>query len=193
LERQSLLVVDSSTTQTRSLNVFCSSCHSQLGFFNFRTAAVTLLKWQIACESASGAAPGIPECLAATLISTIARSGASKSLITPIPETPQASEGKGDVQPLIHVWVLNSSIVYSSSGGPKATPAIKLLYRKISQDEADKMLESVTCDSQEINLPAEAIRKVLRSLEESNALLPPTERLFKGWEVGLLTRWESKA
>jgi hypothetical protein len=110
-----------------------------------------------------------------------------------MPGTIQASEEKGEVQPVVHIWVLNSSIVYSSSGGQKITPAIKLLFRKISQDEADKMLETVSCDSQEINLPAEAVGEVLQFLEKSNALLPSTERLFKEWRVGLLTRWESKA
>lgn len=176
---------DSTTTQTRNLNVFCSSCHSQLGFFNFRAFAVTLLKWQISCKSASGAMPGISECLAATLISSMARSGSSKSLVTPIPETIQ-NKVKGELQNALHIWVLNSSIVYSSSGAPQRTPAIKLLFRSIDPDEADKMLGMVTCDSQEINLPAQAVRDVVRSLEESNALLPPTERMFKDWKVGLL-------
>ena len=182
----------SSASQTRSLNVFCSSCHAQLGFFNFRTSAITLLKWQILCRSTSGAVPGIPECLAATLISTVARSGSSKSLVTPIPETIDENGPKESVRSAIHIWVLNSSIVYSSSGIPQSTPAIKLLYRPIPREEADKMLEAITCDSQEINLPASVIHEVIRSLDESNALLPPTERAFKEWRVGLLTRWGQK-
>jgi hypothetical protein len=52
------------------------------------------------------------------------------------------------------------------------------------------MLEAVTCDSLEINLPAQALDEVIQHLDGSNALLPPTERVFKEWKVGLLTRWE---
>ncbi|KAK4240345.1 ubiquitin-conjugating enzyme E2-binding protein [Achaetomium macrosporum] len=186
-DRQSLQLGDSETAQIRNLNVFCSSCRAQLGFFNFRTAAVTLLKWQISCKGASGAVPGVSECLGATLIATISRSGSSKSLILPIPETAQETDDKA-----IHVWVLNSSIVYSSTNAPQPTPAIKLLYRLIRREEADKMLEAITSDAQEINLPTQALGEVIRHLDTSNALLPPPERMFKEWKVGLLTRWEAK-
>ncbi|KAK4181187.1 ubiquitin-conjugating enzyme E2-binding protein [Triangularia setosa] len=174
---------DLPATNTRSLNVLCSSCHSQLGFYVFRTAAVTLLKWQVSCKSISGSAPGITECLAATIISTISRSASSKSLIMPINET--ESEGK---QIVIYAWVFNANIVYSSSNGANGTPAIKLLYQRISREEADKMLEEVTCEAQEINLPAMGIERVVEHLEESNGLLPEKERVFKEWRVGLLTR-----
>jgi len=184
---------DSLTAKTRNLNVFCSACHGQLGFFNDRAHAVTLLKWQISCTSTSGIIPGIPECLAATLISTIARSGSSKSLITPLPETVRENEEQGGVRNAIHVWVLNNSIVCSSSTVERPMPAIKLLYRPIPREDADKMLEAVTCEAQEINLPAHAVDDVIRGLDESNALLPPTERMLKEWKVGLLTRWEQKA
>ncbi|KAK0723993.1 ubiquitin-conjugating enzyme E2-binding protein [Apiosordaria backusii] len=174
---------DLPATNARSLNVFCLSCRSQLGFCVFRTAAVTLLKWQISCTSISGAEPGITECLAATIISTISRSASSKSLIMPINETePEAK------QTVIYVWVLNANIVYSSSNGATGTPAIKLLYQRISREDADKMLEGVTCEAQEINLPAGAIESVIEHLDESNGLLPEKERVFKEWRVGLLTR-----
>jgi hypothetical protein len=139
------------------------------------------------------AAPGLPECLAATLISTMSRSGSSKSLITPINENNQEADGNANAQTAIHIWVLNSSIVYSASSAARCKPAIKLLYRPIPREEADQMLEAVTCEAQEVNMPAQAISKVIQHLEESNLCLPPTERIFKEWKVGLLTRWESKA
>ncbi|KAK3298849.1 ubiquitin-conjugating enzyme E2-binding protein [Chaetomium fimeti] len=191
-ERQGLSLANDTTNYTPNLNVFCSSCRAHLGFFNFRTSAVTLLKWRISCKSASAAAPAIPECLAATLISTISRSGSSKSLITPLNGTAQESHAEGSPGNAIHIWVLNSSIVYSSSGIPQRTPAIKLLYRPLPREEADRMLETVTCDSLEVNLPVQALGEVIRHLDDSNALLPPTERVFKEWKVGLLTRWEQK-
>ncbi|KAK3330804.1 ubiquitin-conjugating enzyme E2-binding protein [Apodospora peruviana] len=198
-------LMSSNIPASQSLNIFCSSCHSQIGFFNFRTAAVTLLKWQISCKSASGAAPGISECLAATLVSTISRSGSSKSLLTPISGTVATSKGAAantTDDTVVHIWVLNSNIVYSSSGSAAAptavaaevkaaqagTPAIKLLYRLIPHEEADRMLEIVTCDAQEINLPAEALGRIEKLLDGSNLLFPPAERTFKEWKVGVLTR-----
>lgn len=169
-------------TQSHSPNVFCSSCKTQLGFFNFRTSAVTFLKWQVSCNSASRTLPDVSKCLSATITATISRSGSSKSLITPIVGTPEK------VNQVIHIWVLNSGIVYSSSAVGECTPAIKLLYQLISQEQADKMLEEITCDAQEINLPATAIDDVIRHLEESNLLLPSSERRLKDWKVGLLKR-----
>lgn len=50
------------------------------------------------------------------------------------------------------------------------------------------MLESLNCDSQEINLPSKAMEAVISHLDASNALLPSTERSMKGWKVGLLSR-----
>ena len=112
----------------------------------------------------------------------------------PIPETitsPADSQG-ATIDAVIHTWVLNPSIVYSSSGAAPTEvpgiPAIKLLYRLIPREEADRMLEGVTCDAQEINLPSAAIGEVIHLLDESNMLLPVSERGFKDWKVGLLSR-----
>lgn len=183
--------------------MFCSSCQAQLGFYNFRTAAVTLLKWQISCNSISNLSPGLEECLAATLISTIARSGSSKSLLLPITETIVTTGGEEEgigKDKVVHIWVLNSGIVYASSSSDEAavakrrpgagsgTLAIKLLYRWVSREEADRMLDSLTGDAQEVNIPVKAIQEVMQHLDESNSLLPATERIFKEWKVGLLRR-----
>lgn len=206
------------------------------------------------------AAPDIPECLAATLISTMSRSGSSKSLIMPIPETTQdasqdanqeatqeatpetnqdrnqettqetTQEGTQEPTPepaqektkkhtnssasiqnsntstpktALHIWLLNPKITYSTSSHqwpkppPPPTNAIKILYRPLPSPTADKLLDSLTCDAQEVNLPSQAIGTVLQHLEESNGLLPEVERVFKPrgggnegeWRVGLLRRW----
>lgn len=178
--------------------MFCSSCQSQLGFYNFRTAAVTLLKWQISCDSVSNLSPGLEECLAATLISTTARSGSSRSLLLPITETIATTEEEGvGKDQVVHIWVLNSGIVFTSSameatvtrsGAESGIPAMKLLYRLVPREEADRMLDSLTGDAQEVNLPIEAIKEVVERLDRSNCLLPTTERVFKEWKVGLLRR-----
>jgi hypothetical protein len=102
--------------------------------------------------------------------------------------TAQEADDNASKQSAIHVWVLNNTIVYSSSRVPECTPAVKLLFKRIPREKAERMLEAITCDAQEISLPADALNEVLRHLEDSNSLLPPAERVFRGWKVGLLTR-----
>ncbi|KAL2266625.1 hypothetical protein VTJ83DRAFT_5977 [Remersonia thermophila] len=188
-ESQALVASASSGGPSRNPNVFCSSCHAQLGLFNVRASAVTLLKWQVLCRSASGSVPTAPECLAASLIASAARSGSSKSLVTPLPDAARGDPGKGAETDALHIWMLNSGIVFSSSGVPRCVPAIKLLFRAVSVEEADKMLAGLTCDSHEISLPGGTIRQILQHLQESTTLLPPGERTFQGWNVGLLSKW----
>jgi ubiquitin-protein ligase E3 D len=100
----------------------------------------------------------------------------------------EGNSGTKTTGQVIHIWVLNSGIVYSSSAVGQSTLAIKLLYRLISQGQAEKMLEDINCDVQELSLPATAIEEVVRHLDESNLLLPGSERSLKDWKVGLLKR-----
>ncbi|KAK3393183.1 ubiquitin-conjugating enzyme E2-binding protein [Podospora didyma] len=187
-DRHALAETNASGSQHRGLNVFCSACHTQLGFFNFRAAAVTLLKWQISCKSTSAHTPDISECLAATIISTISRSASSKALITPINDTPIGTNAQANTRNALHIWVMNKDIVYSTSTAERSTPAIKLLYRLVPREQAERMLEVITCDAQEISIPSDALGRVIQSLDESNMLLPGSERLFQQWKVGLLAR-----
>ncbi len=135
--------------------------------------------------------PDVHGCLALTLATTMARSGSSKALVMPIldPEGGHAADDR-----ILHAWILNSGIHYSSTEADGIVPATKLLYRVIDRAEADKMLGSFVDDIPEIGLPALDIAAVISELERTNALLPPGERTFKGgWKVGLLTRWLSTA
>ncbi|KAK2037287.1 hypothetical protein LZ31DRAFT_509951 [Colletotrichum somersetense] len=175
----------------RMLHAFCAGCGAHVGFFNVAIASVVLLKWQVSCQTASSssaaAAPTSSECLAAALTATLSRSGSSKSVV--VPTFPSSSPSSS---PALHLWILNSHIVYASSsrrgGAPRS--AIKLLYREIAQEEADAMLESMTSDVQEVNLPAAAIAAAAEELRASSGLLPPGERALKEWNVGLLDKWE---
>ncbi|KXH64644.1 hypothetical protein CNYM01_06646 [Colletotrichum nymphaeae SA-01] len=197
----------------RMLNIACSVCASHLGFFNVAISSVVLLKWQVSCQTstshptaAAAALPSSTDCLAATLIATLSRSGSSKSVVVPAFQSTQSlassssSDGDEAVPPALHLWILNSNITYASSSFPSSfsssspprtkRAAIKLLYKEISQDEADDMLESMTSDVQEVNLPLPAIVAAAEGLRRSSGLLPPAERVFKGWNVGLLDKWE---
>ncbi|KAK1993739.1 hypothetical protein LX36DRAFT_242960 [Colletotrichum falcatum] len=176
----------------RMLHVFCAGCGAHVGFFNVAIASVVLLKWQVSCQTASpssAAAPSSSECLAAALTATLSRSGSSKSVV--VPTFPPSSSSSSS--PALHLWILNSHIVYASSlrRGGAARPAIKLLYREVAQEEADAMLESMTSDVQEVNAPAEAIAAAAGELRASSGLLPPGERALKEWNVGLLDKWDA--
>jgi ubiquitin-protein ligase E3 D len=179
----------------RILNIFCSACEEQVGVFNVATTSVTLFKWAIQTQSKSDTkAPTDLECLAATLIATVSRSGSTKSVIVPLEVSPgnkSLSPGVTNATPstALHLWILNNNITYTSTNRTKASTAIKVLHKIIRTEEADKMIESFTSDVQDISFPDASIRAAIKALRDSTLLLPPTERVFNGWQVGLLDRW----
>src|SRR5205814_1154622 len=153
------------------LLTFCS-CGSQLGHLDAATASVRLFKWQVACQTtAKTNPPNSSDCLVAMLLTTLSRYGSSRSVITP---TYPWEESQGHRYRhrlvegmLLHVWILNSNIKYSSTeaGSQTGKPAIKLLYQPISGVDADKMLESVTADVHEVSLAGEALSDVWKQLQ----------------------------
>ena len=68
-------------------------------------------------------------------------------------------------------------------------PAVKLLFRVVDRAEATEMLESFD-DSLEVNLLSSDLSALMDELARTNALLPPQERTFKEWTVGLLAKWQ---
>lgn len=182
------------------LYVRCAGCASHMGFFNTSIASVAIFKWQVACTTLSARLePTSSDCLAASLLATLARSGSSKSVVIPtvplLTRSPDrgattSERGTSSAGSPLYIWILNGNVAYSTSerrGSPR--PALKLLYRRIPQQEADRFLESFSSDVQEVNFPIEAIEAAARSLDESGLHLPPAERTFKEWKVGLLDKW----
>lgn len=91
---------------------------------------------------------------------------------------------------LLNIWVFNNSITFSSTEDSKSPlGAVKVFYRLISKAEADKMLDSMTSDVQDITLPSDAISGILDVLVKSNTLIPEGDRQFKEWTVGLIEKW----
>ncbi|RSM13330.1 hypothetical protein CEP52_001888 [Fusarium oligoseptatum] len=173
------------------LHVFCQKCQTEVGLYNILASSVTLFKWQITCQTIKPSPrPSSSECLAATLLATISRSGFSKSIITPHilgPEVAEADETKTN----LFLWVLNPNVVYASSSATGSKTAMKILYRQIPVDEGEKLTTSMISDVQEISLPASAIKAAEDCLASSSHLLPAQERKFKAFDVGLLGRWEA--
>ncbi|KAF9879116.1 snf2 family helicase [Colletotrichum karsti] len=177
----------------RMLYVFGRGCKNHIGFFNVAISSVMLFKWQVSCRTASsGVPPSSSDCLAATLIATMSRSGSSKSVVVPTFSSSQ-STGDGDESksPSLYLWIMNGNITYASSQREGKWPAIKLLYKEITQQEADSMLETLTSDVQEVNLPTAEIARATEVLRDSNGLLPQSERVFKEFSVGLLRKWQA--
>lgn len=175
----------------KPLRISCKSCSAEIGLFNALASSVTLFKWQVTCETAlPSQAPSSSECLAATLIATISRSGSSKSVVAPHTLEADAEGAEPETSPYLHLWVLNANVVYSSTMREARRAAIKVLYQDIDTEQGDKLVESMTSGVQEISFPAAAIKAARQILRESNSLMPVSERLFQQWHVGLLERWE---
>ena len=161
---------------------------------------MTVWKYQILCQSTSnGPPPSISACISVTLTAIHDRSGSAKSMLMPMPKEgvhPGSAAARAEamlaaqVEDVLSIWILNPSIVYCTTAQKETSgvPAIRLLYKLVNREEAETMLEAVVCETQEINAPSATIQVVLKQLDESNLLLPATDRLFQGWKVGLLRR-----
>ena len=170
---------------SKTLRIFCKTCEAEVGLYQVLQSSVTLFKWQIFCDSQPlQRTPTSSQCLSAILSASMARSGSSKAIIIP----PQAGLEESYT---IHMWVLNPSVSYSSSLTNARGLAMKVLWKRIDPTKALKMLESFTSDVQEVSLPDSTIREIGGILlSQTRNLLPPPERIFQGWQVSLLQRWE---
>lgn len=204
--------------------VHCSTCSAELGTLYEQTASVALYKWQVSIlvcgqnQAARSEAPSLANCVSSMLISTLSRSGCSKSIIQPMnPTTSSTIEESKTTSPdtghtvafpewdpsssLLHIWLFNKNIAFTSTARAKsegrtnemdeaAVPAVKVLYRLVSREEADRLNQSMTSDVQDIALPDSAVRDVRELLERSTEFLPESDRQFGGlWKVGLLEKW----
>ncbi|KND89544.1 DNA repair protein rad8 [Tolypocladium ophioglossoides CBS 100239] len=155
----------------RFLHLFCSSCSTEVGLYCTLALSVTLFKWQVTCETVSPSRPPSgPECLASTLLATISRSGCAKSVIAPL-----VSEKENASTRMLYLWVLNSNVIYTSSAFEGRRAAMKILYQEIGLDEGNRLMEPLTSDVQDINIPTKAIQAARHALKSSNVLLPERE------------------
>ena len=179
----------------------CSACNTLIGISNDTASSVSLFKWRVSIDQQGTGShvfePSLAQCVSAILVATVARSGCSKSILLPI-ETTQTNSAKNiptsdsDVQNeyLLNIWVFNPNITFSSTEEVRsAFSAIKVLYRLVTRQEANKMMDSMTSDVQDISLPADAIKGITSILATSNSLLPESDRHFKEWTVGLIEKW----
>ncbi|KAI1775274.1 ubiquitin-conjugating enzyme E2-binding protein [Hypoxylon cercidicola] len=175
--------------------VFCASCKNQLGVLNDQTS-ISLFKWRVHLDEkpqpVAKIIPSFSHCFSAMLIATMTRSACANCVILPMKESGQnVPQTAGTASPpILNIRVFNSNIAFSSTQLAGPLLAVKVLYRIVSQTEADNMLNSFTSDTQDITLPADAISEVLNILERSNGLPPPCYRQSDKWKYGLLEKWD---
>ncbi|ATY58254.1 Ubiquitin-conjugating enzyme E2C-binding [Cordyceps militaris] len=173
------------TLEEKFLSISCSNCAADIGTYSVLASTVAFFKWQISCEVLSPQkAPSSSDCLVATLLSTIARSGSSKSVVMPRNMT-----STDKVSRHLQLWVLNNNVIFTSNNDTAAKAAVKVLFKEIEEKEALDLVESLSNDVQDINFPAPAIQVARQTLTSSKYMLPPSERSFQEWQVGLLERW----
>ncbi|PBP23933.1 snf2 family helicase [Diplocarpon rosae] len=114
------------------------------------------------------------------------------------PASPSKFELCSKSSSMLLLWVLMSSVTYTSSIRNKssslasATPtlAMKVFWRLVSTEEAAVLMDSDSVES--IELPTEGILEIEGDLRESALWLPSSARKFKEWDVGLLARYQPK-
>ncbi|KAK8874917.1 ubiquitin-conjugating enzyme E2-binding protein [Apiospora arundinis] len=189
----------------------CNNCHCEIGVSHQDQTSVTLFKWTISIRSPASSSnspttypapePSLSQCVSAMLMATLSRSACSKTIIIPTttsgtpPQQTTAGEGQEQQQQqqLLHIWLFNQDITFTSTKQqPEQRPvsAIKVFYRFVNQAEADKLVESMTSDVQDITLPAAAATQLREELERSNGYLPKPVRNFGQWRIGLLEKWK---
>ncbi|KAI1302237.1 ubiquitin-conjugating enzyme E2-binding protein [Xylaria venustula] len=191
--------VDSTAKATTTLG--CTSCKARLGIRNDEASSSSIFKWQVVVKQRNRnvpeSYPNLAQCVSAMLLATMARSGCSKSVLLPIKAQSSLStdlsksEDTSQTRNLLNIWVFNANITFSSTEAASSPiHAVKVFYRTVSQEQADKMVESMISDVQDISLPSEAIATITELLQKSNRFIPESDRKFKEWTVGLLEKWD---
>ncbi|KAK8050645.1 HECT-type E3 ubiquitin transferase [Apiospora phragmitis] len=184
----------------------CSNCHCEIGVSHQDQMSITLFKWAISIQSPTSSSssstissaapqPSLSQCVSAMLLATLSSSACSKTVIIPSITTNSAAEEQQQQQQLLHIWLFNQDITFTSTKQrPEQRPvsAVKVFYRFVGQAEADKLVESMTSDVQDITLPAAAAAQLRKELELSNGYLPSRVRNFNQWRIGLLEKWKGE-
>lgn len=86
------------------------------------------------------------------------------------------------------LWVFNPDIYYSTSARPPFPHrAMKIFYQMV--EDPQKSLEENAALEELRTSPIE-FAELKHALGQSTKLLPPSARVFQGWNVGLLDRYE---
>lgn len=164
--------------------ISCTSCQASIGYVDVQACGLRLHKWSLSSSSIPNpnplVAPPISTIISAKLLSILRAQVSSKILL--IPENSSLET--------LHLWVLQQSLFYSTSESATGSRifAMKVLWKHASGEETKKLLANEAAE--DISLPDDAVAEVEKCLRESARCLPPNARLFQGWNVGLLERYQ---
>lgn len=151
--------------------------------------SASLFKWALTARFIGDRSlPTAPHCLVASLLAALFRSACSKSVIRPHKVDEKAGFPSVGSQ-VLHLWMLNPGFKFSSSNNGRVFTASKVLFRMISSAEADKLVDPISSDVQELQMPMEVIKEVWDLLIQTNLIIPQSQRIFQEFRVGLLERW----
>jgi hypothetical protein len=95
--------------------------------------------------------------------------------------------------PSLLIWVFTPDLLFSSSipskGRLDPTRAMKVFYQKQTWSPP-KPGEPESASIEEVTFPKGLFEELGRALEAGKMLLPVGARMFQGWEVGLIGRFE---
>lgn len=67
---------------------------------------------------------------------------------------------------------------------------MKVLWKPISNAESSTLIDN--SKAEDIKLPADAVTEIEKCLRDSARFLPPSARIFQGWNVGLSERYQDE-
>jgi hypothetical protein len=170
----------------------CRSCNHPLGVPDLSASGWRLWKWSIRISSTPHKLL-IPDSYStqkwtsARLIHLIENQGVRKFHIHP------DTDDKDKPVPSLLVWVFTPDLLFSSSirerDRKNPTRAMKVFFQeKTWRPPRPGEVESATIE--DVAFPETLFAELKGALEESQMLLPGNARMFQGWRVGLLERFD---
>jgi hypothetical protein len=100
---------------------------------------------------------------------------------------------------ILSLWVLNPTLRYTTASSqqsitepprsPSGILAMKIFWKAITLTEANTLADEESIEL--VSIPEETILEIKETLLQSAQFLPPSSRIFKCWDVGLLERYKA--
>ena len=195
----------SSTELLPQASIVCRQCNAILGSSDEPSGGWRLWKWSIGIASApppiTPTIHSTQKWISARLLYLIENSGVRKFHVHPPPvpsaltATPDQASTSSPLTPIpsLLVWVFSLDLLFSSSipsnDRHDPTRSIKIFYQKQTWKPLEPGdVESATIE--DVEFPDELFKELGIGLEESQRVLPSLARIFQGWQVGLLDRFD---
>lgn len=186
-----------SKKDTHESFVICRHCNATLGTPDHEANGHRIWKWNIDIRSRTFPKTKVPtystaKWITARLLHLIENTGIRKFHIYPTPP-PSSSTSPPEPIPSLLLWVFTPDLLFSSSTPSKnrtdPTRSMKVFYEKKTWRPL-QLGEPESASMEDVEFPEELFEELGIALERSQRVLPSTARKWKGWEVGLLQRFD---